>query len=543
MKPPQRLKIQQMEDKTNIIESLNDSIRAGHEIALKDAAAFEASTPCAELLRLITEQVQAQGLNLENTLHERGSSKPTRSDRVGLFITTLLQMSEAAGRPFSMLNGRPCYYNGKYWETLARIDQGYFFTRAAMVMGLGAFDAIYCKFVSEAIQTFETATRAKILKPAKACNLLNFQNGTLEVRPEGSTFREHRAEDGFLYVLPYDYDPEATAPKFEKFLGEVLERAEDRANIQEYCGALFSDIRHDKFAYLYGATGNNGKTTFKDIICAALGSANVSAVSLDTLTENTNNGSAARALLEGKLLNACGEIESKIKSSALLKALASREEIEVRKLYENPRKISQYARMLFCCNDLPQFTQGAATAEARRFLFIEFDREIAREKINRNLTREIVADELPGVLNWMLRGLKRFADEGGNFTGNPNSELIRLQFLEGNNSVFAYLKEYNIIPTTDTNIRRYPRARREKITLRDWYENGFINEPNPEARESYCTFCRNNNRRPMGRNKFKAELERVGFVEQRESRARYFEFIQLSFEELAEIEANGKRLF
>lgn len=523
-------------------DKLANSIRSGHEKAVREAATFNNSTPCLELLRKITTTAQAEGLNLEAELSKDGN-KPTRADRVTSFVVKLLELADKAGHPLTMLNDRPYYYNGKFWETLTRLEQGYFFTRAAKALGIGAkeHDALYCKFVSEAVQTFETATRF-VLTPSRDCTRLNFINGTLEVRPDGSTLREHRPEDGFLYVLPYEYNPEAKAPKFEKFLREVLQRPEDRANIQEYCGALFSDIRHDRFAYLYGATGNNGKTTFKDIICEALGSANVSAVSLDTLTENTNAGSSARAQLEGKLLNACGEVENKIKSSALLKALASREPLEVRKLYENPRKMTQYARMLFCCNDLPQFTQGAANAEARRFLFIEFDITISRDKINPYLTRDIVADELPGVLNWMLEGLARFAAQGGKFSVNQHSETIRLQFLEGNNSAFAYLKDQNLVPPTDRNKTLYPGAHIGSVSLQQLYFDGLPYQPDQTKRESYVTFCNQNNRKPMGRNKFKSELERQGFKERRTTQGRFFDIMQLGPGDAEKAQNNSGKL-
>lgn len=520
---------------------LSDSIKAGYKAATEEHGKFLASTPCAELLQFIAERVTAaeesgQPLNVEVQLNAEGIKHPQKAQRIGKFIELLQDETKDSGHPLAVVNGRVCYYNGANWEPLNNLDFGYFLTRAARLLGVDRYNAIYCDFVTNSAKSFEIACRADIV-PRAAANLLNCKNGTVEIHADGTAeLRGHSWRDGLLYVLPYDYDPQATAPKWERFLNEVLPDDCDRANLQEYCGSLFAPINHEKIAYLYGATGRNGKTTAKDIICGVLGKANVSYESLESLTaESTSStGNAARAALEGKLLNACGEVNQKITNSSILKTLASREILSVRPPYQaHTREISDYARLLFCANELPVFTQGAASAEARRFLFIEFAQRIPAAKVNRNLAREIIAEELPGVLNWMIEGLKRLVTQGGAFTPNPNAENITAQFLEGTNSAYAYLRNYGLKPVTRGNKIKYPQAREVLIENGALYGNKLeFAAPASEGIDSYTQFCRITGRQPQGRNKFLQLLQQLRYSTKRTERGRYVEFLVLSAEEL-----------
>ena len=518
---------------------LSDSIKAGYKAATEERGKFLASTPCAELLQLIAERVTAadesgQPLNVEDLLKAEGIKNPQKVQRCSKFIELIQAVTKDSGHPLAVVNGRVCYYNGIYWEYVNNLDFGYFLTRAALLLGVDRYNAIYCDFVNNAAKSFEIACRADIV-PRAAANLLNCKNGTVEIHADGTAeLRGHNWRDGLLNVLPYDYDPQATAPRWARFLSEVLPDDRDRANLQEYCGSLFAPINHEKIAYLYGATGRNGKTTAKDIICAVLGNANVSNESLESLTERGGTGEAARAALEGKLLNACGEVEHKISSSSILKKLASRERLAVRPPYQShTREISDYARLLFCANDLPVFTQGAASAEARRFLFIEFAQRIPAAKVNRNLAREIIAEELPGVLNWMIEGLKRLVAQGGAFTPNPNAENITAQFLEGTNSAYAYLRNYGLKPVTRGNKIKYPQARVVLIENGALYGNKLeFAAPASEGIDSYTQFCRITGRQPQGRNKFLQLLQQLRYSTKRTERGRYVEFLVLSAEEL-----------
>lgn len=524
------------EDKQARKEELAKTIEDGFKAATEAHSNYTASLPCVELLRVLTDRTEREGLNVEDLLNSEGIKKPGRADRVGKTIDLLLSVSENSGHPLTMLNGRACYYNGKFWEPVNDLDLGYFLTRAAQVLGVQHYEAMYCDFIRKAADTFKLSARALVPPRPAGVSLLNCSNGTVEITTQGARLRKHRPEDGLLYVLPYNFDPEATAPRFSQFLREVLPLEPDRDNVQEFCGSLFSDIKTEKLLYLYGATGNNGKTTFKDIICSALGASNVSTVNLSQITDRGGTGETARAALEGKLLNACGETDREISSADIFKQIVSREPMSVRPPYEKtvhniPR--NGYARLMFCCNELPVFTKGAAKAEARRFLFIEFAKEVEQEKINIHLTEDITSFELSGVLNWIIEGAMKIAAQQGKFTENPHADLVCMEFLEGSNSVLAYLNTYGIKPATPYNVQRY-RGRVENISPRMLYNYAglFEQHQSENERESYCLYCANNNLKAKGKNNFLLALRQLGFTEKRTEKDRMLQLLILDPEEI-----------
>lgn len=516
--------------------SVAADISKGIERAREDNSIFEASVPCVELFRAIIQHASEEGTNIEAELKAQDISRPSKAQRVGMLIDLVLDISLKCGHPLRMLNGSPSYYNGKYWEIVQNEDLGYFMAKAAQALGMDHFEAMFCDLVKKAIETFQIATRADLAKREPGVALINFANGTLEVRADGARLRDHSPKDGLRYCVSFNYDKNATAPRFLEYLEGWLPDEADRRNVQEYCGSIFTDLNHEKLMYFYGATGSNGKTTLKDIICGTLGNSRISNESLEHLTAEGGTGETARAALEGNLLNACGEVDHEIKSSAILKALASRERISVRPPYAKQTHVipaHSYARLLFCCNSLPTFVKGASEPEKRRFLFIEFRNRIPVGERNGNLAREIVAAEQAGIFNWMLEGLYRMQDNAaqglGFFTPNEHAEAVAQTFLEGSNSVIAYLSEYGIKPNTPANRQRYEGMEIE-VKLGQLFSNeGYdilrtLHIPEGEL-PSYTSFCAANLNKPKGKKNFWAALEQLGF-----KRKRYKdtgEFVQL----------------
>ena len=94
------------------------------------------------------------------------------------------------------------------------------------------------------------------------------QNGTLHV-PSG-TLREHRPDDHATSGVPYDYDPEAVAPVWGRFLGDFVD-AETAHFLQEFSGyTLTTDVSHEIALWLFGAPGG-GRSTFIAGLEAMLG--------------------------------------------------------------------------------------------------------------------------------------------------------------------------------------------------------------------------------------------------------------------------------
>ncbi|HSZ85912.1 MAG TPA: phage/plasmid primase, P4 family, partial [Puia sp.] len=268
---------------------------------------------------------------------------------------------------------------------------------------------------------------------------LNLSNGTLHVSESGVQLMPHNPDDLLTYKLKFGYNIKSTCAKFDKFLNEVLPDKNLQNILAEFLGYAFipnNILKLEKVLMLYGG-GANGKSVFKEISCELFGRENVSENTLEQLT--TPNGYFV-AELENKLINYSPEISGKIESAGIFKTLTSGEPLSVRKIYKDPTTIYNYARLAFNVNELPHNVQQT-NAFFRRFLIVPFDITIAPEKQDKNLTQKIIKDELPGILNWVLSGLKRLLDQKGFTESNVVKEQLE-EYRRDADSVLAFLADY-----------------------------------------------------------------------------------------------------
>jgi putative DNA primase/helicase len=69
--------------------------------------------------------------------------------------------------------------------------------------------------------------------------LINLQNGTFEISPQGTKLRPFDRSDFITYQLPFEYNPQAKAPLFEAYLNKVLPDPERQRVLAEYLGFVF----------------------------------------------------------------------------------------------------------------------------------------------------------------------------------------------------------------------------------------------------------------------------------------------------------------
>src|SRR5262249_35765012 len=251
----------------------------------------------------------------------------------------------------------------------------------------------------------------------KGVTLINLANGTFEITAERQGLRDFCREDFLTYQLPFDYDEKADCSKWQIFLNEVLPDEAGRVEecdsigdsyeefkarqkiLAEFIGYCFTDLKLEKVLLPYGS-GANGKSVFFDVMTALLGEENISHFGLHHLTHEYN-----RAKLANKLLNYASEVSSRLESETF-KQMASGRPIQARLPYGQPFTLTNYAKLAFNCNELPRDVEHNK-AFFRRFLIIPFDVTIEEDKQDKELARKIIADELPGVFNWVIDGLKR----------------------------------------------------------------------------------------------------------------------------------------
>jgi putative DNA primase/helicase len=99
---------------------------------------------------------------------------------------------------------------------------------------------------------------------------LNVLNGVIDLRT--GDLHPHDPSRLLTKLAPVAYHPTATAPRFERFLAEVLPDAEVRAFMMRVFGyAMTGVVREHVLPVMWGAIGRNGKGTLVETIAAILG--------------------------------------------------------------------------------------------------------------------------------------------------------------------------------------------------------------------------------------------------------------------------------
>ena len=206
--------------------------------------------------------------------------------------------------------------------------------------------------------------------------------------------------------LPYAFDPEATCPKWLCYLKGVQPKQKDRTVLQQIAGLLLiPDTRFNVAFFLFGEAGT-GKSVCLHVLLHLVGEKNVCSIPLSRFAERFGLGPLTRCLAnvvgdmptvpdDGKV----GEVEG------VLKEVCDGGWISDERKFEDPVSAPAMARCVFGTNSLPRFTDRSS-AIWDRIRIVSFEQRFRNTKRdNKNLRYELVAEELPGILNWALDGL------------------------------------------------------------------------------------------------------------------------------------------
>ena len=109
------------------------------------------------------------------------------------------------------------FYEDCYWQLKEKIYVKNFLRDFADELGIPERDY---KSYKKAHDLYEQA-KLDLYKELKTNrDVLNFPNGTYDLNT--LEFREHKKEDFLKYVLPYNYDPNATCTRWIEFINEIL---------------------------------------------------------------------------------------------------------------------------------------------------------------------------------------------------------------------------------------------------------------------------------------------------------------------------------
>lgn len=266
---------------------------------------------------------------------------------------------------------------------------------------------------------------------------INLWNGVMDV--ETGAFLPHDKEYGFPYVLPYEYDPDAKCPMWEKFIDEVtLNRKELVDVLQEFIGYCLSylDPAIGAKAMILMGSGANGKSVCLYVLRKLLGEDNFSAVNIGEAV----NKDEQRTMLLSKMANITEETPKKaLMDSTMFKDLVTGGTIPVRKLYHGSFQMKNMAKIIMACNEAPYLTD-LSEGTRRRLIVVPFDQYVPKESRDPFLARKL-EKEISGIFNWAMIGLRRLKANNYMFTEGEVVENTLDKIQDESSAVAQFIQE------------------------------------------------------------------------------------------------------
>jgi len=271
------------------------------------------------------------------------------------------------------------------------------------------------------------------------------QNGILNLKTKELNAFSH--EKIFFSKLPVKYDAEAKGPMIDKFLSDVLSKPEDKLVFYELAGfGLVKDYFLEK-ACMFVGNGRNGKGKSIELLKRLVGVANTASVPLSAITSD----SPFVERLWKRFFNLAGDISSKdLKETGMFKQLTGRDPISANRKYKNIVEFTNYAKMVFACNELPR-VYDYSDGFWDRWVLLEFPYKFVekstydseKDKGNLKIRDTGIIDkitseeEMSGFLNEALNGLHRCFDNG-KFSYTIGTEEVKNKWIRMSDSFMAF---------------------------------------------------------------------------------------------------------
>lgn len=243
-------------------------------------------------------------------------------------------------------------------------------------------------------------------------HLVTVHNGIINL--DTGELMKHDAKHMLTRVLNARYDAAAKAPRWEKFLEQVLPDPALRAYVQRAMGyTLLGDADRRAMFLLYGPSGT-GKSQFIEALAKIFGDFATTAAA-STFRKKHGNTTATNDIhgLKGRRLISSSETsETSEMDEELVKRITGRDQITSRDVYEKYQTWTPEGAVWLTTNFLPKLSSDD-NAVWLRVKAIEFGQIFVNtEQDCPNIGHDIADAEGSGILNWLLEGVRLYRELG-----------------------------------------------------------------------------------------------------------------------------------
>jgi P4 family phage/plasmid primase-like protien len=274
-------------------------------------------------------------------------------------------------------------------------------------------------------------------------DLIVFRNGMLPIsewlaNPKTVQLLPLTAKVFCRSVLPFDYDPAATAPRFNKFLSEVLPEADQQRLARKWLGAaLLAENRYQVIFIACGPAGS-GKSTFAKVMRSLVGVESLASATMQSVSSEFGTFPllTARIILMPEANSTEGHgsvITSKIK------AWSGEDPIPFCRKFADGFTAQMPGRILLVANEVPTFPDPSG-AILRRISALHFNVSFI-DKEDRDIGGNML-EEMGGVMNEALSGLRILIQEDMGFSKKTDKETTILEdYRDDVMPVVAFLRQ------------------------------------------------------------------------------------------------------
>lgn len=239
-------------------------------------------------------------------------------------------------------------------------------------------------------------------------NLVLVQNGILNT--ETGELEPHTPQFFSTNILPWEYDPTAQCPTWDRFLCEIFEGDMERARfVEEWIGYMMvRDYSFQKIGLFMGAP-RSGKTTIANLVKSLVGDTSYMGIDLGGFAQDGIMESAINKTV--LWVGDAGSIHGPQRQQIVdrLKTISGVGDVSISRKWKSAYYGRLPGRISITCNNLLAFSDDSG-ALAERFLICPFNKSFLGKE-DPTLEKRLAA-ELPGIANRCIEGLRRLRARG-----------------------------------------------------------------------------------------------------------------------------------
>jgi len=253
----------------------------------------------------------------------------------------------------------------------------------------------------------------------------------------------------FFSKLPIKYQLDKDCKTIQKFFKTIQKSNEDVLVMQEIFGYLLYRKYSIEKAIMLCGNGRNGKSKTQELMKRFIGAENCSNIEIQEFETDP----FALGELFNMSANLAGDISPKaLKTTSKFKTLTGGDTINAPRKFKTRVKFVNYAKQLFSANELP-ITYDLTPAFWNRWVLLDFPYTFISQKEFNKLNEDdrkniMIADvkiidklsteeELSGLLNWSLDGLKRLLEQK-DFSYSKSVSEVKDMWLRKSSSFLAF---------------------------------------------------------------------------------------------------------